>query len=336
MIMLAIRYDYTPGYNTIAKLDLYEYDPSSSFTDYIKSYSLAPGVNRDLALEDADFRLHPSGDFKGFRLDVIPLQSRAGEESPFNFYSGESYFFRIDRRTSDTTFGGFFVENMVQSQFFLDNFQGSDWVRKHGQVFFKINADEDQGGFDTYDYYYDFTSVADLTDPFVDKPLLPISQRIGDLEILAANKAGGTRLIFDVQFDFQTPNNTPPTFHPFDFVATPDSAAPYDLDNENPINQLNTGVPYRLRSSGDFGTSGVWWSTIPYYMIDGVKYLPNFHHYESAGKIHIEYSFTIPSSESTKTINIYLSNPVPDLGGLPENAEIPNSSLVLSDVLDVP
>jgi hypothetical protein len=119
---VTIRYDYTPGYNTIAKLDLYEYDPSSSFTDYIKSYSLAPGVNRDLALEDADFRLHPSGDFKGFRLDVIPLQSRAGEESPFNFYSGESYFFRIDRRTSDTTFGGFFVENMVQSQFFLGQF----------------------------------------------------------------------------------------------------------------------------------------------------------------------------------------------------------------------
>jgi hypothetical protein len=95
---VTIRYDYTAGYNTIAKLDLYEFDSGSSINEYIKTYPLSPGMNRELALEDADYRIRTSGGLRGYRLEVIPMQARSGEQSPFNFFSGESYYFRIDQR----------------------------------------------------------------------------------------------------------------------------------------------------------------------------------------------------------------------------------------------
>jgi hypothetical protein len=210
---VSIRYDYTPGYNTIATLDLYEYEqgPTLHLNRFIRSYTLEPGIGQTLALEDADSRLMTADILKGFRLEVVPMQSRSGEESPFNFFAGDSYFFKIDNRTNATSFQGVQLSPTLFSQLFLDNFTWENWEEKHTTVFGKVDNGEDLGVFDTFDYRYETSGTVNNGSPVSDDGFFPITSDDQSIDLQVVN-AGGTFLDLGT-FNYDADTVTPSIFN---------------------------------------------------------------------------------------------------------------------------
>jgi hypothetical protein len=313
---VTIRYDYKPGYNTVAVLDLYEYGQNPYIDRYINTYTLEEGVDLELALEDADSRLYEGGDVKGFRLEIVPLQSRAGEESPFNFYRGDSYLFLVDRRTNGDDFGNFGFDPMLYSQFQFENFQGSDWETLHSTVYARVWSEQDAGGFDTYSYHYRYDVDATPSDPVAEDGFVPIPSEAEELWVTVVNAMGTYRPVpiitappqppYENLAEYNFASNTPPfeyePLSPLYNLLSPDHLTkPFPSD-------FHPGQFYHIEYWGQ----NISWSTIPYMIYEGKRHLPSFRHFERGGDVILELEFTVPAAITlTSSFGLYLSNPAP-------------------------
>jgi hypothetical protein len=327
---VTIRYDYTAGYNTIAKLDLYEFDSGSSINEYIKTYPLSPGMNRELALEDADYRIRTSGGLRGYRLEVIPMQARSGEQSPFNFFSGESYYFRIDQRDNAGILGPVEIDETIYSDFFFGGFQGANWIEQHSRVYIRPYAQADGEYFNTLDYRYRFGAAADLTDPLAADDFIPIPNDAGSVYLAVVNAVGGFfATVSGISYDFAPAGAN--------FNYTPGAPTEVNLLSADtyggfswPSGAIHPEQYYRIEVIGA-ESNGIGETTIPYYIYNGVRYLPSFTSRKDGPEQIITMEFTLEEIVPNNGIAIYLSNPNPQAISTASDMPFPGSNPFLTD-----
>jgi hypothetical protein len=314
---VSIRYDYTPGYNTIATLDLYEYEqgPTLHLNRFIRSYTLEPGIGQTLALEDADSRLMTADILKGFRLEVVPMQSRSGEESPFNFFAGDSYFFKIDNRTNATSFQGVQLSPTLFSQLFLDNFTWENWEEKHTTVFGKVDNGEDLGVFDTFDYRYETSGTVNNGSPVSDDGFFPITSDDQSIDLQVVN-AGGTFLDLGT-FNYDADTVTPSIFN-YTIKNDPEVFQDITTGVSSFSGPLEEGTSYTLRVAqraiNDSGANvAIDWATVAYAVVDSGnrEFLPAFRYYDyDENRVVMEFEVHVPPASAGLNMSVYLSNPV--------------------------